>query len=305
MVNFLSLFCPELQKLLKPIHDLTRKDRQFTWGKEQQIAFKEIKHRLEKTPVLTLPNSTGRLHLYSDTSKFATGSALYQIQNGKSKLIPYAIKRLLKAARNYSIRELELCGLAIYLVSFSHLLKRVDFDVMVDHLALTHIIQSIAEPATTRIKRLLEHIRSYSFNLYYLKGKDMILSDLLSRQKLDDSNPHGIIPISFNMHNVLHEKYYNIGKSERYLVQIQSQAKSSRVKLQEVHGASKNLNPNIQPENPQEKPRIGQGRVGIRRRPHINQPVAQSVEHSKNIPEVPRIEKEVKICHILQPLCNQ
>ena len=29
MVNFLSMFCPELQKLLKPIHDLTRKGRQF------------------------------------------------------------------------------------------------------------------------------------------------------------------------------------------------------------------------------------------------------------------------------------
>ena len=29
MVNFLSMFCPELQKLLKPINDLTRKGRPF------------------------------------------------------------------------------------------------------------------------------------------------------------------------------------------------------------------------------------------------------------------------------------
>ena len=35
MVNFVSFFCPELQKLLKPIYDLTRKGRQFIWGKEQ------------------------------------------------------------------------------------------------------------------------------------------------------------------------------------------------------------------------------------------------------------------------------
>ena len=35
MVNFLSMFCPELQKILKPIYDLTRKGRQFIWGKEQ------------------------------------------------------------------------------------------------------------------------------------------------------------------------------------------------------------------------------------------------------------------------------
>ena len=42
MVNFVSLFCPKLQKLLKPIYDLTRKGRQFLWEKEQQQAFDEI-----------------------------------------------------------------------------------------------------------------------------------------------------------------------------------------------------------------------------------------------------------------------
>ena len=39
MVNFLSMFCPELQKLLKPIYNLTRKGRPFIWGEEQQESF--------------------------------------------------------------------------------------------------------------------------------------------------------------------------------------------------------------------------------------------------------------------------
>ena len=43
MMNFLSMFCPELQKLLKPIYDLTRKGRPRVMGKEQQDAFEEIK----------------------------------------------------------------------------------------------------------------------------------------------------------------------------------------------------------------------------------------------------------------------
>ena len=47
--------------------------------------------------------------------------------------------------------------------------------MIVDHLSLTHIITSKAEPATTRIKRLLELISSYSFILYYIKGKDGIV----------------------------------------------------------------------------------------------------------------------------------
>ena len=41
MINFLSMFCPELQKLI-PIYDSTRKGRPFVWGKEQQDSFEEI-----------------------------------------------------------------------------------------------------------------------------------------------------------------------------------------------------------------------------------------------------------------------
>ena len=155
MVNFLSMFCPELQRLLKPIYNLTRKGRHFIWGKEKQEAFEEINRRLVKALVLHMPNCEGRFHLYSDMSKFAAGSALYQIQNGKLRLIAYASKRLLEAVRSYLITELELCGLVINIASFLHLLKRVDFDVIVDHLTLTHIIKSKAELATTRIKKTI------------------------------------------------------------------------------------------------------------------------------------------------------
>ena len=59
VVNFLSMFCPELQKLLKPIYDLTRKERPFNLGKEQQDSFEEIKCRLMKLPVLHMQNKMG------------------------------------------------------------------------------------------------------------------------------------------------------------------------------------------------------------------------------------------------------
>ena len=290
------MFCPELQKLLKPIYDLTRKGRLFVWGKEQQDSFEEIKCRLIKPPVLHMLNKTGRFHLYSDNSKVATGRALYQIQNGKPKLIAYARKRLPEAAKSYSITELELCGLAINIASFSHLLKRVDSDAIVDHLALTHIIKSKTEPAMTRIKRLLELISSYSFNLYYMKGKDMILSDFLSRQKNKDSNPHEIIPISFTMCQILDDNYYN----EKYLIQKGSQTKTSGIKLPEVHGMGKDLDPNLKPEKQHaiskqgsmERPCVGQGRVGsrIKTPDTINQPNNQPSNLSQKIPRRTEIE---------------
>ena len=84
-----------------------------------------------------------------------------------------------------------------------------------------HIIKSKMEPATTRIKRLLELISSYSFNLYYMKGKDMILSDFLVQQKNDDSNPNEIIPISFDMYQVLEDNFYLENFcTDKYLIQM-------------------------------------------------------------------------------------
>ena len=112
------------------------------------MTFEKIKSRLQKPPILHLSDNQGRFHLYSDTSKHATGSALYQIPNGKPKLIPYASKRLTEAGKHYSITELEMCGLAINIASFAHLLKRVNFNAIAHHIALVHILKSKTEPAT-------------------------------------------------------------------------------------------------------------------------------------------------------------
>ena len=86
----------------------------------------------------------------------------------------------------------------------------------------------------------------------------MILIDFLSRQKQDNSNPHEIIPISFDMQNIVQSKYYNIGerKEGKYLVQTRPQAKSSGITLPEVHGIDKGIDPNIRPEKQVVKPVI-------------------------------------------------
>ena len=59
MVNFVSIFCLELQKLLKAIYDLTKRGKQFLWEEEQQKAFDEIKCRLQRPAVLHLPDRHG------------------------------------------------------------------------------------------------------------------------------------------------------------------------------------------------------------------------------------------------------
>ena len=105
------------------------------------------------------------------------------------------------------------------------------------------------------------------------------------------------------MHQVLHDKYSNIGHTEKSLVQTQSQTKYSGIKLPKVHGMRKNLDPNILPEkqhtNPingsTEKPCIDQGRAGMRRRrpSPINQTIIQPAELSQKIPGATEIETRI------------
>ena len=108
-------------------------------------------------------------------SKFAIRMALYQIQHGTPKLIAYVSKRIPETAKNYSVTELELCSLAINIASFSHLLKRVDFNAIVDHLALTDTIKSKVEPATVTIKKIIRvnKLIFIQFILYKRKRYDI------------------------------------------------------------------------------------------------------------------------------------
>ena len=60
----------------------------------------EIKARLQKNLVLSMPDKRGRFTLYSDTSKHATGSALYQIQDESAKAnCLWRVKECLKQQR--------------------------------------------------------------------------------------------------------------------------------------------------------------------------------------------------------------
>ena len=88
----------------------------------------------------------------------------------------------------------------------------------------------------------------------------MILIDFLSRQKINDINPHKIIPISLNMRSIPHDRYYNTGSirqiEDKYLVWTQSQSKSSCINLPEVYKVEKGINPHVQPEKQTLKPII-------------------------------------------------
>ena len=249
VVNYLSLFCPDLQKLLKPIVELTRKDKPFIWGEAQEKAFREVKLRLTNPPVLHLPKAEGRFILYSDTSIEDTGSSLWQIQEAKPRLIGYASKILPEACSGYSVTELEMTGLLVNMNLWENLLKHREFDAAVDHVAVAQIMKAKTEPATTRIMRLFDRFSAYSFNLYYVKGRDMILSAYLSRHRQKDLDPSELIPISFCCLKVYRGFIDDKIGEDIFCIKTRSSAKVSGEEVGEVHGANKPLDPSYKPEH--------------------------------------------------------
>ena len=224
----------------------------FYWAEVHQKAFEEIKELLMKPPVLHLPRPGGRFILYCDTSKTHTGSSLWQIQDGKPRLLGYASKSLPEACKNYSVTELEMTGLALNIHLWKHLLLRVEFDCAVDHRALPYIMKSKNLPATGRIIRLLEHLSGYCFNLYYVKGKDMILCDYLSRIAVDKGDPGEVIPISFNalaQYRLAIDYTTESFMITNFMVATRSGTSAAGIDLPPVHGAQKGIDPTLKPES--------------------------------------------------------
>ena len=203
MVNYLSMFLKDLQTKLIPIYHLTKKSVPFHWGELQQKAFEQIKKDLTEAPVLAMPNSEGHMVLVSDTSKIACGSALYQEQKGRYRLIAYFSKKLPLSAQRYSISELELTGIYANVLAFKHLLRNVHFTLYCDHSALVHIMNGKKEPPTLRLKKLIENLSDFKFDIKFLRGKDMFVSDFLSRHPdSEESCNDPIIPVAFLMKEI-------------------------------------------------------------------------------------------------------
>ena len=285
VVNYLSIFCRNLQKLLKPIYDLTKKGRPFVWQEEQQQAFDTIKERMINPPILYLPKPGGRFILYYDSSRTHTGSSLWQVQEGKPRLIGYASKSLPAPAINYSVTELEMTGMAVNIHLWRHLLHRVEFDCAVDHRAIPYIMKAKTLPATTRIMRLLEILSGYAFNLYFVKGKDMKICDFLSRIDVDRGNPGEVIPISFNSFSMLNiMRKVTLHQANKLLVTTRSKTKAEGAALPPVHGVQKHLDPAVKPEydkpvtdqNKQKGPTSADARPRVLLRPRL--PASQMVK---------------------------
>ena len=126
--------------------------------------------------------------------------------DGEYRVVAYYSKKLPEAVRRYSISELELTGMLANITAFKHILRNVDFTVYCDHSALVHIIKAKREPPTLRLQKLVEHLMDYKFSIKFLKGKEMFVTDFLSRNPDNDTDsPNEIIPIAFLLNDATEE----------------------------------------------------------------------------------------------------
>ena len=201
MVNFLSTFCKNLRELLIPIYDLTKKRAHFQWTDKHQKAFEEIKQLLVKPSVLRMVSGDGIFRLESDTSCTAAGGTLYQWQDNQWILVGYHSKKLPPPVQNYGVTKLELTGLLANIHGFEQKLRNNYFEVIVDHKAIDYMVKSKHQPTTTRLANLLLKLMEYTFDLTYLEGNKLKVSDTLSRLYIEEKHKiNDVIPLNFLLH---------------------------------------------------------------------------------------------------------
>ena len=182
LANYLHRFSRNYAELSKPLTDLLRKDVEYLWSEEQEIAFQAIKKSLVEAPILALPNHDKPFYVVCDASDFAIGCALMQKDDdGTERVIAYQSRRLKAAEKNYPVHDKELLAMKYSLVKFRvYLLGSTPFIIYTDHASLRTATNS--PHLSQRMARWLSFFAEYNFSVQYKPGRENILADALSRR---------------------------------------------------------------------------------------------------------------------------
>ena len=191
-VGYYHWLIANLSHLMAPLHDLVTiadgDKRKFTWNQIHEKAFQSVKSALCEAVPTGFPNPNLPFVLSTDASSTAVGGSLNQ-RNADGNPIPIAFfsRKLSKSEINYSTFDRELLAIRLAVKHFRHYLLGSKFTVETDHKPLVNIMQ-MKEPSS-RQWRTIEFLSQFSFSIEYIKGKDNVVADLLSRQHAVDETP--------------------------------------------------------------------------------------------------------------------
>ena len=122
--------------LAEPLVALTRKGAPFVWTERQQTAFEALKACLVRAPILGFPTEGGRFVLDTDTSLFAVGGVLSQLQEEREVVIAYASRSLRLSQRRYCTTRREMLAAVVMCTHFRSYLRGAQFTLRTDHSSL-------------------------------------------------------------------------------------------------------------------------------------------------------------------------
>ena len=156
--------------------------QKWVWGTEQNEAFEKLKHLLATPPILGFPNYSMPFELHTDASGLGLGAVLYQMQEGKKRVISYASRGLTKSERNYPAHKMEFLALKWAVTEkFRDYLYGHAFTVYTDNNPLTYVLTTAKLDATGH--RWLSELANFEFNIIYRPGRNGQDADALSRMQ--------------------------------------------------------------------------------------------------------------------------
>ena len=85
MVQYLSKFLPHLSDMTKPLRDLPRKEKEWCWEENPEMALRKIKDAVSTTPVLQYYSRDEEVTLQCDASQFGLPRDLVMVFQSRKK----------------------------------------------------------------------------------------------------------------------------------------------------------------------------------------------------------------------------
>ena len=136
LANYYHRFIEGFATVARPLHDLVKKDKKWDWTEREEKAFRELKERFTKEPVLVVPDIDKKMRMEVDASDYVTGRVLsMECKNGLWRPVAFLSKSLNKTERNYEIHDKEILAIVRGLEVWRHLLEGMQykFKIWMDH----------------------------------------------------------------------------------------------------------------------------------------------------------------------------
>jgi RNase H-like domain found in reverse transcriptase/Reverse transcriptase (RNA-dependent DNA polymerase)/Integrase zinc binding domain len=181
--NFYLCFIKGFFHLAHPLHDLLKKDKKFVWSEECQESFDQLKKRFTEEPVLMMLDHLKPFQIQVNSSLFATGGILTQIDtNGDRHPCAYLSKSLTKEQRNYDTGDRELLAIVQALKEWRHYIQGSGHTMIVlsDHDNLRHF--KVPQTIGQQMAQWTLYLSEFDIKLVHIPGKKNIQADSLSRR---------------------------------------------------------------------------------------------------------------------------